>query len=337
VARAHGTPRRTVLLESSGAPSASAAAPLEVADDPCWLLLSSTGLLARTATADPLEAGTPDQRAAHDVLRSAVRTTVRGEVAAVTNRGRMLRLGVVDTPALPPTAGPPSLSGGAPLSEFLALEPGEHVLTLAGLDADSAGLALGTAAGVVKRVVPDYPANRDAWEVISLKDGDEVVGAVELSSGQEQLVFVTSDAQLLRFDASAVRPQGRAGGGIAGVRMAPGARVVSFSAVRDEASAVVVTVSGSSDALPGTEAGNAKVTPLPEYPAKGRATGGVRCHRFLRGEDALLLAWVGEGPARGAASSGGAVELPPATGRRDGSGTPLPQPLQAVGGPLGTN
>jgi DNA gyrase subunit A len=336
VARAHGTPRRTVLLESSGASTAAAAAPLEVADDPCWLLLSATGLLARTASDDPLTAGTASERSAHDVLRSAVRTTARGEVAAVTSRGRMVRLGVVDTPALPPTAGPPSLSGGAPVSEFVVLEPGEHVLALASLAAGSAGLALGTAQGVVKRVLPDHPANRDAWEVVSLKDGDEVVGAAELASGEEELVFVSGDAQLLRFGADGVRPQGRGGGGIAGMRLAPDARVVFFGAVMAGADSVLVTVSGSSSALPGTEPGSAKVTPLAEYPAKGRATGGVRCHRFLRGEDVLLLAWAGPAPARATTSAGSAVELPPPTGRRDGSGTPLPQPVLAVGGPLAT-
>ena len=66
------------------------------------------------------------------------------------------------------------------------------------------------------------------------------------------------------------------------------------------------------------------------YPPKGRATGGVRCHRFLKGEDALLLGWVGPSPAIAAAASGSPVELPPATGRRDGSGTPALQPIAAV-------
>jgi hypothetical protein len=46
-----------VLLESAGASLTTAkAAPLEVADDPCWVLLSSTGLLARTTSDEPLPA-----------------------------------------------------------------------------------------------------------------------------------------------------------------------------------------------------------------------------------------------------------------------------------------
>ncbi len=334
VAKTYGTPRRTVLLEGSGQTATrAAAAPLEVSDDPCWVLLSATGLLARTAGAQAPEPPAPGERAAHDVVASRVLATARGQVGVVTSAGRVLRLGVVDIPAVPPTAGPVSLAGGGPLSEYVTLEAGERVVALTSLTEVEAGLALGTASGVVKRVVPDRPG-RDAWEVVSLKDGDEVVGAVDLAAAQAdsaELVFVTSDAQLLRFAASAVRPQGRSAGGMAGVRLAGGARAVFFGVVVPGADDVVVTVAGSSSALPGTEAGTAKVTPLTEYPAKGRGTGGVRCHRFLRGEDQLSLAWVGTAPARGTASSGSPVDLPAATGRRDGSGTPLAQPLHAVG------
>ena len=75
--------------------------------------------------------------------------------------------------------------------------------------------------------------------------------------------------------------------------------MVFFGAVPPGDGAVVVTVSGTSKALPGTDAGAVKVTPLAEYPGKGRATGGVRCHRFLKGEDVLLLAWVGPGAGLG--------------------------------------
>ena len=97
-----------------------------------------------------------------------------------------------------------------------------------------------------------------------------------------------------------------------------------------------MTISGSSASLPGTEPGSVKVTPYAEYPAKGRATGGVRCHRFLKGEDELIRAWAGPAPARAASGSGVAVELPGATGRRDGSGTPGSTPVAAIAGPAAT-
>jgi len=60
----------------------------------------------------------------------------------------------------------------------------------------------------------------------------------------------------------------------------------------------------------------------------------VRCHRFLRGEDTLVLGWAGDSPARAAAANGVALELPEAIGKRDGSGVPTATPISAIAGPL---
>jgi DNA gyrase subunit A len=382
VAEKYGTPRRTVLLEGSGA-TRTAAVPLEVADDPCTVLLSSAGLLARTVLTGPggpgaseptgqqeLELSGPESipriaaangrsarasgsaeprsaplsapqsaprsapRSAHDVIISAVSATARGTVGVLTSHGRLIRLEVLDLPALPPTAHSPGLSGGAPVGDFVAAEKGETVVAIVAADAAGAGLAVGTANGVVKRVTPEYPQNLSDFEVIALKDGDRVVGAVQLESEEQDLVFITSDAQLLKFGASAVRPQGRAAAGMAGIRLAPRTSVVWFGAVWPDAepACVVVTVAGSAGALPGTMAASVKVTPYRDYPPKGRATGGVRCHRFLKGEDTLVLAWAGPGPGRAATAAGTPVQLPPPEGRRDGSGERVREPIAAIGG-----
>jgi DNA gyrase subunit A len=144
------------------------------------------------------------------------------------------------------------------------------------------------------------------------------------------LCFISTDAQLLHFSASSVRPQGRSGGGMVGIRLASGVKVSFFGALDPSRDNVVVTVSGSSSALPGTEAGAVKVTPFAEYPGKGRATQGVRCHRFLKGEDTLVLGFAGAAPVHACAASGAPVDLPDADGRRDGSGTPAAQPIAAV-------
>jgi DNA gyrase subunit A len=319
VAKKHGTPRRTVLLESSGAKATAATTPLEVPDDPCWVLLSSTGLLARTSSGDPVVAD--GARARHDALVGAVPTTARGEFGLVTSRGRMIRMSALELPTLPPTNGAPSLSGGAPLAAYVDLPKGEEPITIVPIGEDAPVVALGTAAGVVKRVTPDAPKSAD-WDVISLKDGDQVVGAAVAASDDVDLVFITSDAQLLRFPARSVRPQGRSAGGMAGIKLGGGATAVFFGVVDPARDGLVVTSAGSSGALPGTEGGSLKVTPYAEYPSKGRATGGVRCHRFLKGEDTLVVAFGGNTPVRAAAANGVAIDLPPAEGRRDGSGTP---------------
>jgi len=350
VAKKFATPRRTVLLEGS-ASAVVAEVPLEVTDDPCVVLMSATGLVARVAVSDTdiyaertvVPPAGDLARASHDVLAAAVRTTARGTIGVVTSAGRLIKVSVLELPALVSSAGPASLAGGTAVDEFVALSKGE---TVAGLcSVDSGGLALGTAEGVVKRVLPEYPANREEFELISLRAGDRVVGAVQVADESSELVFITSDAQLLRFPASAVRPQGRAAGGMAGVRLSAGASVVFFGAVSASAAsgepvgppgtyspAVVVTVAGSTGALPGTAGRSVKVTPLHEFPGKGRATGGVRCHRFLKGEDVLVMAWAGAAPAVGATDAGSPMFVPDPVGRRDGSGEPLRRQLAVIGG-----
>jgi DNA gyrase subunit A len=333
VAKKFGTDRRTVLLESAG--TLAATVPLQVADAPCRVLLSSTGLLARTANGDPFGEAEDAKRTKHDVIVSAVPTTARGEVGAVISSGRLLRLNVIDLPQLPETAAAPNLSGGAPISEFLSsLEADETVVCLTTLDESSPGLALGTEQGVVKRVVPDYPSNKEELEVITLKDGDRIVGAVELRTGEEDLVFITDDAQLLRYQASQVRPQGRAAGGMAGIKLAEGVKVISFTAVDPAVDAVVFTVAGSRGTLDDSVQTTAKLTPFDQYPRKGRATGGVRCQRFLKGEDCLSLAWAGATPARAAQKNGTPAELPEMDPRRDGSGVSLAKTVSVVAGPV---
>lgn len=331
VAKKFGTDRRTVLLESAG--SQVAAVPLEVADDPCRVLLSSTGLLARTANGDPIVFAEDAKRAKHDVIVSAAPATARGDVGVVTSTGRLMRLSVIDLPQLPDTHAAPSLSGGAMVAEFLTLEADEGVVCLTTLDESSPGLAIGTLQGVVKRVLPDYPANKDELEVISLKDGDRIVGAVELRTGDEDLVFITSDAQLLRYPAAQVRPQGRAAGGMAGVKLTEGAEVLSFAAVDPAVDAIVFTVAGSHGTLDDSVL-TSKLTPFDQYPRKGRATGGVRCQRFLKGEDLLVFAWAGPTPARAAQQNGAPATLPEPDPRRDGSGTPLESPVAVIAGPV---
>ena len=329
VAEEHASPRRTILLEDQGAPVAAAAS-LELPDSPCRVLLSGTGLIARTTGAD---GSTTGPRATHDFIVCSTVATGRGEVAILTSAGRAVRLPVVEMPILPPSAHAPALAGGAPLGALLDLESGERVIGLSEISDPPAVVVLGTRQGVVKRVAVQGPPTRSEWDLIALADGDEVVGAQETAPGDD-VVLLTSDAQALRFPAEAVRPQGRSAAGMAGIRLSEGAELIACCAVPgDDPEAVVVTVAGSRSALPGTSALTAKVTSMAEVPRKGRGTGGVRIHRFLRFEDVLVLGWAGVGPVRASAASGAPLELPDGHDKRDASGHPLSGPVASVGGP----
>ncbi len=326
IAKDFPTERRTALIDGDLKEVLAASkpsGPLEVADDPCQVILSATGLVARTAaeSEEATETRRRNGRVKHDAVAALVHTTARGQVLLVTSRGRAFKTDVLPLPVLPEQAGTVSLRGGMAAKELVPLEKGETVVGIAPLGeqaAGSPGLALGTKAGVVKICSPEWPVRSDEFEVISLKDGDEVVGAAWLTDGSETLAFVSSEASLLKYAASLVRPQGLKGGGMAGMNVGSGS-VVFFGALRtdddEHGEPMVITSTGLS----------VKVTPFSEYPAKGRATGGVRAQRFLKGETALRVAWIGPRPAA-AARNGDPVELPEVDVRRDGSGHAHPGP-----------
>ena len=172
--------------------------------------------------------------------------------------------------------------------------------------------------------------------VMSLADDDEAIGATylpEASAEQAVLAFITSAGNLLHYPATSVRVQGASAAGMAGVKL-PDGHAVAFSALPDHDAGVVVTVAGDSRALPGTELGTVKVTPLSAYPAKGRGSLGVRCHKLRSGEDGIVQAWVGPGPARAATASGKPIELPEPTDKRDATGTAPAAPIGGLGGSL---
>jgi DNA gyrase subunit A len=344
VATRFGTPRRTLLTEAR--PSIATvggrgkpAVQLEVADSPCRLFLSTTGRIVRVDQQPDDEGGleritAPARRSKHDAVLSSLTTTSRSEIGAVTNRGRLLRFSPVDLPAVP--ANSIQLAAGVRIGDYLALaDRTERILALVPLSGGES-IALGTREGVVKRVaVGDWP-NKPDFELIALKPGDEVVGA-SLASESDELVFIASDSQLLRFTASSVRPQGRSAGGMAGIKLASDARVIFFSSISraDRETSIVVTVATNTQTLAGTDPGSGKVSPFAEFPAKGRATGGVRSQRFLKGESELSVAWIGPEPARALGSDGAVRQLPGGGAKRDASGSVLDAVIGSVGRAIG--
>src|SRR5699024_9409472 len=330
VAKQFARPRRTQPQERDGL-ARTTTLPLEMADHPCHVLLGVCGTIGRSKGATPPHVY-DGIRTAHDAISASIPTSSRSDIGLVTDLGRMIRIPVVELPELPDEADhKPPLASGLDVSEFVELDEGEQVVSVVAMTADGPGFVLGTRGGIVKRVAPDYPPNRDDFEVITLKDDDRVVGAGQLLTGEEDLAFITSEAQLLRFSASTMRSQGRPAGGVAGIRLSEDARVLWFGVVTGPDDSVVVTVSGASHILDGTQTGAAKVTPFSAYPTKGRATGGVRCHRYLKGEDTLLFGWIGRAPARASRADGKPVRLPDVNTRRDGSGEALPRAITTVG------
>jgi len=324
VADEAGDERRTTLINDLTEvipTSTKKVVSAELADTPCSVVLTSSGMLARIGQGEQL-AG-PGKRRKHDAIQTRIDTRTRADLGFVTTLGRVLRIHVGDVPSAGEAFDP---GMAVSVGSFLGLPKNERVLNVIDLESQ-ATIAIGTKQGVVKRVVAEYPP-KDEFEIISLKPGDTVVGAYVCDDSSE-LVFVTSDAQLLHFSAANVRPQGRPAGGMAGINLDGSAFVLAFNVV-DPTEAVVITAANSSAAIPGTDAGSLKVSAFSEFPGKGRATGGVRAQRFIRNEDQLYFAWVGANPWA-LATDGKPMELPTELAKRDASGSPMGTVIGSVG------
>ncbi|MDK7063327.1 DNA topoisomerase (ATP-hydrolyzing) subunit A [Gardnerella vaginalis] len=339
----------------SGDADATSAA-LQLSDEPCAVALSTSGLIARTSVETFNRWQAHSSNIFDTPCLNVFTTTTRATYALITSAGRLVIAHVADLPHL--NQGDEnvseSLSNGVKASELLtstqSTDPirGEKVVAAIALsESDSkTPLAIGTKNGVVKRWNFESPTTMDSWSIIDLKDNDSVINAA-LANDEDRLVFISSDSSLLTFDAKQVRAQGRSSAGMAGIRLNEGCTVSAFAVVAKNdvewnyeegenglfsaSGSVVFTLAGDSDALAGTENGAAKITPLEMYPTKGRGTGGVRSQRFLKGQNTILAAYVGNYPLYATTQRGANVELPKPDMRRDASGTELVSPIAHIG------
>jgi DNA gyrase subunit A len=282
---ANPSPRRSILLGSvpvvAGVAAgvvasnvAGAASGVAVDDAEYTWTLTAEGLLV--STVDPKK----------DVVASTA--TVKGHLMLFCADGVAVKV-------------PASLTDRMKAST--AASHNSPVVGIAGID-DT--VIMGTKLGVVKALKGgDFPQRGDEHTYIKLEKGDEVLW-VGTYVDDAHAVFITDQASLLKFPATAVRPQGRSGGGMAGIKLADGAHVLAFTATTD-----------ATNVFTWTDGGAAKTTPLVEYPAKGRGTSGVRCHSFRKGHTALTHAHVGAGKP---ANDKGKPVTAPTVGKRDGAG-----------------
>lgn len=327
VAAMHGDARRTTLISEFEevrpvAASKIAGLDAQLANSPSVVRLTTSGLISRMDTAE-VAAAVATKRKRHDAIHRRVKTSTRSDIGFVTNLGRVIRVHVADIPTI---TDPTDISGGAKAADFLGLGKKERLLHAFELG-ESTELAIGTKLGTVKRLSPDWPAKNE-FEIMSLRSGDEIIGACDATDGME-FIFVSSDAQLLRFKVDSVRPQGRGAAGVAGMNLTKSTEAIFFGAVSSDA--VVLTAANNSSALAGTDLGSAKLSPLSEFPSKGRATGGVRSHKFIRNEDQLYFAWAGSSELLASTSDGKPIDISLEPSKRDASGSKLSSAIGAVG------
>ena len=162
---------------------------------------------------------------------------------------------------------------GKSIMNFLPLSGEESVTSVLavpkGAALDASSVVFVTEQGVAKRVAAKSFADvrRSGIIAINLKKDDTLVSA-HLASEGDTVSIVTAKGQSIRFEAEDVREMGRTAGGVRGMSVKKGDRVVSaevISAAAKDASLLVIMSKGYG-----------KRTKLSEYKVQGRGGSGIK-------------------------------------------------------------
>ncbi len=157
---------------------------------------------------------------------------------------------------------------GIPMSNVLALEPGETITAAVTVPDFLAAeyCTMVTRNGRIKRVaLAEFSAVRPSGLIAIMLEPGDVLGWVRLTHGDDEIILVTEKGQALRFSEQQVRPMGRQAAGVTAIRLAPGDKIASMDVVEPNGDLLVVTAKGYG-----------KRTPLSEYPSTRRAAKGVK-------------------------------------------------------------
>ncbi|MGB2065000.1 MAG: DNA gyrase C-terminal beta-propeller domain-containing protein, partial [Marinomonas gallaica] len=174
-------------------------------------------------------------------------------------------------------------SKGRPIVNLLPLAEGEHISALLPLtapektDADtdveesdetaSSYIFMATANGTVKKTAMEHFARPRTSGLIALNldDSDALVG-VARTSGEDDIMLVSSSGKTIRFKETDVRPMGRTAAGVRGIKLPEEAKVVSL---------IVPSAETETAVLMACEHGYGKRTMISDFPVYGRGGQGV--------------------------------------------------------------
>ncbi len=231
-------------------------------------------------------------------LRQIITTTSQDYLLCVSSTGRVFQVATHRVPVGTRSA------KGEPIRKILDLHAGEEIvmiLPIESYDEERYLVTFSKLGKVKKSPLSEYKTTDvDGLQDMKLAEGDSIITAL-ISHGQGEYLVSTDNAQTLRFAEESVRAQGRGGQGIAAMTLAPKASVVGASYLKSGQA----TAEGLTSLLVITENSFVKKVPVSQFPAKGRATGGVTTTELLekdrlllttllREDEYILLIWSGE-------------------------------------------
>lgn len=203
-----------------------------------------------------------------DVVTHFLVTSAHSDLLFFTDLGKAYQLKMYEIPE------GKRATKGKSIMNFISLAGEEKVTSILpvpkGSALDASSITFVTEEGVVKRVAAKAFADvrRSGIIAISLKSNDKLVSASLCATG-DTVSLVTAKGQSIRFDTEDVREMGRAAGGVKGMSIKKGDRIVSAEVIRAE-------IAKKASILVVMNKGYGKQTAIAEYKVQGRGGSGIK-------------------------------------------------------------
>lgn len=248
-----------------------------VADESCFITISESGYIKRLK-ADTYKKqgrggkGVRGQELKEEDVISSIRTCNTHDYAFFfTNKGKVYKMRIWEIPESSRRA------KGTALVNFLNISQAETVQAFLTLPAETLEkgkgfIAFGTEKGKIKKTsLADYANIRTTGIMaIKLAEEDSLVWA-RFTSGDDNIMLITSAGQSIRFSEKDVRSMGRVAAGVTGIKL---------KKAEDHVVGLVVLPKGERKdfLLVVAEKGYGKKTPVGEYKVQNRGGSGIKTY-----------------------------------------------------------
>ncbi len=253
----YGDARRTQIVDrTKGALTTTDLLP----DQQVWVSVSDSGDLRRQAVATLSQ--TQQRALSKQAQVTLLNANTRDYLYLFAKDGRCSRVAVHEIPQ------DGSSKNLADLCVFTRRDTVRAAISLP-REAPDGYIFLATERGNVKRVtVADFASTvNDGTPVMNIEEKDRLGWAFTTAGGGE-VMLVTNAGQSIRFSEEDVRSMGLAAGGVGGIKLGKGQKVIHACAVNPKGSLLTITTQGF-----------AKQTPIDDYSSQGRNGGGIVTHK----------------------------------------------------------
>ena len=268
IVKKYGDARRTELTQIDEPKTKEEKEIVNVPPEKCVVVLTEGGSVKRIPATSfrTQKRGSKGVKTQDDITEAVIRTNTVDSLMIFTNKGKMYRLVVNNIPEGTNT------SKGSPVKALVEMESGENVQTIYSIYRDTSAkyVLFVTKNGLVKKTaLSEYVGTKKSNGIgaINIKDGDALSSVTLIND--EQLIIVTKNGNMIKFNSSEITATGRLTAGVKGITLNAGDEVVAALPLRNPDDQLAIF----------TSKGYGKKIKQNEITLQKRAGKGIACHK----------------------------------------------------------